>query len=94
MLTDKIQSLLSEVANLQASDAKSLEDLRIKYLSKKGIVNEFMAEFRNVAADQKREVGMKLNELKTALQDKLNELRANLATQEEDHSELDLTRTP
>ena len=94
MLTDKSQSLLSEVANLQASDAKSLEDLRIKYLSKKGIVNEFMAEFRNVAADQKREVGMKLNELKTALQDKLNELRANLATQEEDHSELDLTRTP
>ncbi len=94
MLTDKIQSLLSEVANLQASDAKSLEDLRIKYLSKKGIVNDFMAEFRNVPADQKREVGMKLNELKTALQNKLNELRANLATQEEDHSELDLTRTP
>lgn len=94
MLTDKIQSLLSEVANLQASDAKSLEDLRIKYLSKKGIVNDFMAEFRNVPTDQKREVGMKLNELKTALQNKLNELRANLATQEEDHSELDLTRTP
>ena len=53
-----------------------------------------MGEFRNVAADQKREIGMKLNELKTALQDKLNELRSNLATQEEDHSDLDLTRTP
>lgn len=94
MLIDKIQSLLSEVANLQASDAKTLEELRIKYLSKKGIVNELMGEFRNVAADQKREIGMKLNELKTALQDKLNELRSNLATQEEDHSDLDLTRTP
>jgi phenylalanyl-tRNA synthetase alpha chain len=94
MLIDKIQSLLSEVANLQASDAKTLEELRIKYLSKKGVVNELMGEFRNVAADQKREIGMKLNELKTALQDKLNELRSNLATQEEDHSDLDLTRTP
>ena len=94
MLIDKIQSLLSEVANLQASDAKALEELRIKYLSKKGVVNELMGEFRNVAADQKREIGMKLNELKTALQDKLNELRSNLATQEEDHSDLDLTRTP
>lgn len=94
MLIDKIQSLLSEVANLQASDAKTLEELRIKYLSKKGVVNELMEEFRNVAADQKREIGMKLNELKTALQDKLNELRSNLATQEEDHSDLDLTRTP
>ncbi|MEE1415410.1 MAG: phenylalanine--tRNA ligase subunit alpha [Prevotellamassilia sp.] len=94
MLIDKIQSLLSEVANLQASDAKALEELRIKYLSKKGVVNELMGEFRNVAADQKREIGMKLNELKTALQDKLNELRSQLATQEEDHSDLDLTRTP
>lgn len=94
MLIDKIQSLLSEVANLQASDAKALEELRIKYLSKKGVVNELMGEFRNVAADQKREIGIKLNELKTALQDKLNELRSNLATQEEDHSDLDLTRTP
>lgn len=94
MLIDKIQSLLSEVANLQASDAKALEELRIKYLSKKGVVNELMGEFRNVAADQKREIGMKLNELKTALQDKLNELRSNLATQEDDHSDLDLTRTP
>lgn len=94
MLTDKIKSLLSEVANLQATDAKSLEELRIKYLSKKGIVNDLMAEFRNVAADQKREVGMKLNELKNALQDKLNDLRSNLATKEEDHSYLDLTRTP
>ncbi len=94
MLIDKIQSLLSEVADLQASDAKALEELRIKYLSKKGVVNELMGEFRNVAADQKREIGMKLNELKTALQDKLNDLRSQLATQEEDHSDLDLTRTP
>ena len=94
MLTDKIQSLLSEVSNLQAADAKALEELRIKYLSKKGVVNELMGEFRTVAPDQKREIGMKLNELKTALQNKLNELREGLATKEDDHSDLDLTRTP
>lgn len=94
MIQENIQSLLGEVAGLQASDAKSLEELRIKYLSKKGIVNDLMNEFRNVPADQKREIGMKLNELKTALQDKLNELRANLSTQEDDHSDIDLTRTP
>lgn len=94
MIQEKIQALLSEVSSLTANDSQSLEELRIKYLSKKGIVNELMGEFRNVAPDQKREIGMKLNELKTALQDKLNELRQNLATQEEDHSDLDLTRTP
>lgn len=94
MLTDKIQSLLGEVANLQAADAKALEELRIKYLSKKGVINGLMGEFRDVAPDSKREIGMKLNELKTALQDKLNELREGLATKEDDHSDLDLTRTP
>ncbi len=94
MLKDKIQSLLQEVAQLQATDAKSLEELRIKYLSKKGIVNDLMGEFRQVAADQKREIGMRLNELKTSLQLKFDELRSNIATKEEDHSDLDLTRTP
>lgn len=94
MLTDKIQSLLGEVADLQAADAKALEELRIKYLSKKGVINGLMDEFRDVAPESKREIGMKLNELKTAIQDKLNELREGLATKEDDHSDLDLTRTP
>lgn len=94
MIQKKIKALLNEVAGLQAADAKALEELRIKYLSKKGIVNDLMGEFRNVPAEQKREIGMKLNELKTALQEKLNELRENLATQEDDHSDIDLTRSP
>lgn len=94
MLIDKIQALLSEVGGLQATDEKALEALRIKYLSKKGVVNDLMGEFRNVATEQKREIGMKLNELKSALQDKLTELRQCLATKEDDHSDLDLTRTP
>ncbi len=94
MLKEKIQALLGEVAQLKAADAQALEELRIKYLSKKGIVNGLMAEFRDVAADQKREIGMQLNELKTALQDKLAELRGSVATKEDDHSGLDLTRTP
>jgi len=51
MLTEKIQELLKEVAGLKAADAQSLEELRIKYLSRKGIVNELMGEFRTVAAD-------------------------------------------
>ena len=94
MLTEKIESLLGEVASLQAADEKELENLRLKYLSKKGIVNELMGEFRNVAPEQKREIGMKLNTLKTALQDKFNELKQAVAVKEDDHASLDLTRTP
>lgn len=94
MLSDKIKSQLQEVATLEAHDAQELESLRIKYLSKKGIVNELMGEFRSVAPEQKREIGMLLNELKTALQERINTLRATLATAEDDLSDLDLTRTP
>ena len=93
-MIQQIQMLMSEVETLQAANEKELEALRIKYLSKKGIVNDLMNDFRNVPAEQKREVGMKLNELKNALQEKLNSIRQNLATQEDDYSDLDLTRTP
>ena len=60
----KINQLLQEVEALKAANAEELEALRIKYLSKKGTINELMADFRNVAAEQKKEVGMRLNELK------------------------------
>lgn len=80
-MIEKINALLAEVETLAANDEKELEALRIKYLGKKGLINELMADFRNVPGDRKREIGIRLNELKTALQDRLNALRAELATQ-------------
>ena len=71
----KIKQLLEEVEALKASNAEELEALRIKYLSKKGAINDLMADFRNVAADQKKEVGMRLNELKTKAQEQINALK-------------------
>ncbi len=44
-------------------------------LHKKGEINALMGEFRNVAAEQKKVVGMKINELKQSAQDKINELK-------------------
>ena len=67
----KINQLLQEVEALKAANAEELEALRIKYLSKKGAINDLMADFRNVAAEQKKEVGMRLNELKNKAQEKI-----------------------
>ncbi|MBQ8593154.1 MAG: phenylalanine--tRNA ligase subunit alpha [Bacteroidaceae bacterium] len=89
----KIEQLLAEVENLHADNAEALEALRIKYLSKKGAINELMADFRNVPAEQKKEVGMKLNQLKTKAQDRINELKEAFANQDTGSNELDLTRT-
>ena len=78
----KIEQLLKEVEALHASNAEELEALRIKYLSKKGAINDLMADFRNVAAEQKKEVGMRLNELKTKAQDKINALKEQFESQD------------
>ena len=59
----RINELLQEVEALKAANAEELEALRIKYLSKKGAINDLMADFRNVADRTEKEVGMKLNEL-------------------------------
>ena len=92
-MIEKIEQLLAEIENLQANNAEELETLRIKYLSKKGAINELMADFRNVPAEQKKEVGMKLNELKTKAQERINTLKENFANQDNGANDLDLTRT-
>ena len=68
MILEKIALLLEEVKNMDAQNAEEIEALRLKYVSKKGAITALMADFRNVPAEQKKEVGMKINELKqTAL---------------------------
>ena len=57
-MLDKIKALLKEVENIKAQNAEELEALRIKYLSKKGEISALMNDFRNVPAEQKREVGI------------------------------------
>lgn len=64
-MIEKIETLLDEIKSLSANDEKEVEALRIKYLSKKGVINDLMTDFRSVPASDKREIGMKLNELKT-----------------------------
>ncbi len=93
MILDKIDELLKEVAEMSAKNAEDIEQLRLKYLSKKGEINAIMADFRSVAADQKKTVGIKINELKQAAINKINELRDQVATVETDNENIDLTRT-
>ena len=94
-MIEKIQTLLASVPTLEANDAKSLEALRIQYMGKKGLLNDLMAEFRSVPAEQKREIGQQLNILKTAVQERLQQLREQIAANGENEAAeaIDLTRT-
>ena len=92
-MISKIQALMAEVENLTANSAEELEALRIKYLSKKGAINDLMADFRNVPAEQKKEVGMQLNALKTRATERIAELKEAFETNDSGAAEMDLTRT-
>ena len=93
MLLEKIDELLKEVSTLTAQNAEEVEQLRIKYLSKKGEINALMADFRTVPADQKKEVGVKINELKNAALEKINGLKEQMEEAEASSDDIDLTRT-
>ena len=92
-MIDKINGLMAEIASLEASSLQDVEALRIKYLSKKGVISGLMQEFRSVPAEQKRELGQKLNQLKDAATERLAALREALENTDTVDSDLDLTRT-
>ncbi len=92
-MQEKIRSILQEVKNLKPANAEDVEQFRIKYLSKKGVIAQLFADFKNVANDEKRIVGQMLNELKNTTQDMINDMR-DLYINQGSAAKLDLTRTP
>ncbi len=60
---DEIKKLL-DTDLVDIDDLKVLDDLRIKYLGKKGLITELNSEIKNVPNEAKKEFGMKVNELR------------------------------
>ena len=89
---EKIKNIFKEIEELSAKNIEDIEQLRIKYLSKKGIVTELFNDFKNVTPVDRKEVGKLLNDLKNSVQEKITILKNNFQnTQESNISELDLT---
>ena len=82
-MIDKIKELINEAEAFKAQTKEEVETFRIKYLGKKGLLNDFFAEFKNVANDQKKEFGQTINKLKKTAEDKVNTLKEELESKEE-----------
>src|SRR5210317_1489918 len=82
-MIDKIKELIEEAETFKAQSKEEVEAFRIKYLGKKGLLNQYFAEFKNVANDQKKEFGQVINKLKTTAQDKVNALKEELESKDE-----------
>ncbi|MFH1937320.1 MAG: phenylalanine--tRNA ligase subunit alpha [Bacteroidota bacterium] len=92
-MQEKIEQLLQEIESLTTSTREEVEQLRLKYLSKKGLLSTLFDEFRALPKEEKRVVGQLLNKLKIRTGQKLEELKASFEEGgEEDSSCLDLTR--
>ncbi len=92
-MINQIDQYLEEVKKFASDNLKEIEEFRIKFLSKKGILNQLFAEFKNVPNEEKKLYGQKINTLKQAATEKVNQLKEQAENkQDEQGSGLDLTR--
>ncbi len=90
-MLDKIKQLQDEIEALKASTKEEVEELRIKYISKKGLVGQLFADFKTVPAEQKKAVGQAINVLKNKALDKINELKDSFDNADQGDAATDLS---
>lgn len=92
-MIDRIQHLIDEANSFTTDSLPELEAFRIKFLGKKGLLNDLFADFKTIPNEQKKAYGQAINTLKSTAQDKVNTLKAALETNSFQNSSIgDLTR--
>jgi phenylalanyl-tRNA synthetase alpha chain len=87
-----LQEIASEIESYVINNAKQAEDFRIKFIGSKGLIKELYGELKNVPADQKREFGQQVNQLKTLADEKYNASKENVSSSKSQIDRFDLTR--
>jgi phenylalanyl-tRNA synthetase alpha chain len=90
-MLDRINALQSEIALISASSKEEAEELRIKYLSKKGLISQLFDEFKNVPVEEKKNTGAALNQLKNFATLRINELKEAFESTGSGNRDIDLT---
>lgn len=86
-----IDKLLEEAREFRAETREEIENFRIKYLGKKGILTDLFSSFKQVPVEQKKELGQKINQLKSFISEKIDALSQSLDAGEGKDESLDLT---
>jgi phenylalanyl-tRNA synthetase alpha chain len=77
-MLDKIKEIQQEAESFSVTDSKTLEEFRLNFLSKKGKLNDLFEGLKTVPSEEKRVVGVELNNLKIFIKNKFDENTANL----------------
>lgn len=91
-MKDRIEKYLKEVGSFKANGHEKLEEFRIKFLSKKGLIPALFADFKNVAPEERKEMGQFINKLKNEVQEKIVRIKDKLeSSSEKTSSGMDLS---
>lgn len=90
-MLQKIDTILEEVRRFRAESREEIEQFRIRYLGKKGVLSDLFREFREVPAVEKKETGQRINELKQLVFDRIDELLNRISQEPEQDATADLT---
>lgn len=90
-MLEQIDALLLEVAKFSPESKEALENFRIKFSGKKGILNDLFAKFKEVPNEQKKEFGQKINALKQAVNERIENFKTENSSAKTEAKE-DLTR--
>ncbi|MBL6665393.1 MAG: phenylalanine--tRNA ligase subunit alpha [Flavobacteriaceae bacterium] len=92
-MIDKINENLASVNAFETQSKEEVEAFRIKYLGKKGILNDFFIAFKEVPPQEKRDYGQALNTLKNAVAEKVKALQIKTVDTASQGNHEDLSRT-
>ena len=91
-MEDKIKKDLEDILHFNSDSETEIEEFRVKYLGKKGLLNSYFVEFKSLESDQKKKLGSLLNELKNSAQQKVDNLKANNSKKSGDLKINDISR--
>lgn len=91
-MINTIKKYLEEVESFTSQKTEDVEQFRIKYLGKKGILNDLFQKFKEVPNDNKKEFGQLINNLKQSVAQKINTLKENVGESASAGLQEDLTR--
>ena len=88
-MKNKIAGLLAEIQTFEAQSKEHIEEFRLRYLSKKGIIPSLFNDFKEVLPEDRKEMGILLNELKQKAQTLLEDQMARFADQITEKQQID-----
>ena len=91
-MEDKIKKNIQEIQDFKSDSIAEIEEFRIKFLGKKGLLNSYFVEFKSLDSTEKKNAGRLLNELKNLAQDKVEALKASSSKSSEKKKINDISR--